>query len=99
MLIMNGLDNTLSQEIIDMLPEGCRDCSVARFTMQSMVTLEDTLGKSPAEVAEHIRQNCSGWQGEEGPPENIVRAFGQPALALSAMIEENCPYSKVSSNS
>ncbi len=99
MLDMNEVDNLLTQEIIDLLPEGCRDCSVARFTMQSTVTFKDTLGKDPAEVAEHIRENCSGWQGEEGPPENVVRAFGQPALALSAMIEENCPYSQASSNS
>ncbi len=75
-------------ELIDMLPEGCRGCGVARFTLEQVVKTD----QDPIAVVDDIKENCSGWQSDEEPHENFLAAGGNPALSLATAIEENCPY-------
>lgn len=83
----------IPQEIIDLLPEGCRDCPVALFTLQGIIAFQDTLGEDPADTARNIADKCDGYQGDE-PPLKVTEAEGRPVVMTAALTDENCAYSQ-----
>lgn len=85
---MSELANPIPPEFLDMLEEGCRNCPIARFTLETAITS----GEDPAPLAENIKENCTGWRSEDDPHETILGTDGDRAHVMDAAINENCPY-------
>ena len=85
---MSELSYAIPFEIFDALPQQCRFCPIARFTLAQMI---DT-GSNPEHVVADIQAHCSGWLGDELPVGGALGSEGDVLDLVELAIEDNCPY-------
>lgn len=79
----------LSQEVTKLLPPRCQECSLARFTIGQMISIQE----DPTPVVHDIEAHCSGWQSEDNLLVNILEADGTATDRAGSAVDDNCPYS------
>ena len=88
--VMSELCHIVPSDTLEFLPEGCRSCPLARFTLEQMMAG----GENPASVLADIQANCTGWLDDQEPMESVLgtETDGDILDAMAIAIDDNCPY-------
>ena len=84
--------------IMDLLPEHCRGCKVAEFSIGLLLSFESSTG-GPWSTIEDINEHCTGYEGELEPsgieaidsPEGVRMGLFFPIDSLLSN-KDRCPY-------
>lgn len=93
--VMSEYDPLNQDNILDLLPDKCRDCSLAKFSIL-VVLMANGMAGSPLDLIREVDEDCAGYRGstssEPGSTMHIFQSATGRYISLQFdPSDENCP--------